>query len=90
MAVRAGGKRERVALENKSVDAAFDRLAKHRALHTLVRGALPLATLKRLLKDAMPQKHAREMPAETWSSLAAWSGAVGTRLRSRFGTMRKP
>ncbi len=70
MAPRPEGKAERASLENKTVDAAFDRLAKHRALHTLVRGALSVATLRRLLKDAMPRKHAKEMPDETWSSLA--------------------
>ena len=52
------------------VAEAFDRLARQRALHTLVRGALPAAVLKRLLKDAMPRRTATEMPQEVWSSLA--------------------
>ena len=98
MVARAGGKADRVALENKSVDAAFDRLAKHRALHTLVRGALPVATLKRLLKDAMPRKHAREMPDETWSSLAVglclesadFGDLLAAALHERVGWDREP
>lgn len=98
MVARAGGKADRVALENKSVDAAFDRLAKHRALHTLVRGALPVAALRRLLKDAMPRKHAREMPDETWSSLAVglclesadFGDLLAAALHERVGWDREP
>lgn len=98
MAPRAEGKAERAPLENKTVDAAFDRLAKHRALHTLVRGALPVATLKRLLKDAMPRKHAKEMPDETWSSLAVgiclesadFGDLLATALHERLRWDREP
>jgi hypothetical protein len=52
------------------VSRALERLARERALQTLVRGALPQATLKRLLKDALPRRAAAEMPPEVWSSLA--------------------
>ena len=98
MAPRAEAKAERASLENKTVDAAFDRLAKHRALHTLVRGALPVATLKRLLKDAMPRKHAKEMPDETWSSLAVgiclenadFGDLLAAALHERLGWDREP
>jgi hypothetical protein len=98
MAPRVEAKRQRPALENKVVDAAFDRLARHHALHTLVRGALPMATLKRLLKDAMPKTKAREMPAETWSSLAVgiclesadFGDVLAEALHERVGWDREP
>jgi hypothetical protein len=48
-----------------------DRLARARAFYTLVRGALPVPLLRRLLKHAMPQRSARDMPSEVWASLAA-------------------
>jgi hypothetical protein len=90
--------RAKARLENKVVDAAFDRLAKQRALHTLIRGALPVATLKRLLKDAMPKRQAREMPDETWSSLAVgivlenadFGDVVAEALHERLGWDREP
>lgn len=53
------------------IGEGFARLARENALQTLVRGALPAATLKRLLKDALPRGKAREMPPEIWASLAA-------------------
>lgn len=98
MAPRVEAKTKRPGLENKVVDAAFDRLAKQRALHTLVRGALPLATLKRLLKDAMPKDKAREMPDETWSSLAVgicmesadFGDVLAEALHERLGWDREP
>jgi hypothetical protein len=40
-----------------------------------VRGALPVALLKRLLKDALPRSAAAEMPDEIWAGLAAGIGA---------------
>src|SRR5262245_1289375 len=49
---------------------AFERLARQRALQTLVRGALG-ASARRLLKYALPAQAAREVPDEVWSSLAA-------------------
>ncbi len=58
---------ERVA--PASVAGAFDRLARERALPTLVRGALPPKLLKRMLKDAIPREQRREMPDEVWASL---------------------
>ncbi len=98
MAPREETKPRRPRLENKVVDAAFDRLAKQRALHTLVRGALPVATLKRLLKDAMPKNKAREMPDETWSSLAVgicmesadFGDTLAEALHERVGWDREP
>jgi hypothetical protein len=61
----------RPLLDQAALRQAFDRLAQKRAFHTLVRGALPLSVLKRLLKDAIPRSASREMPPEVWSSLAA-------------------
>jgi hypothetical protein len=51
--------------------AALTLLTRERALQTLVRGALPVALLRRLLRDAIPAREAREMPEEIWSALAA-------------------
>lgn len=53
------------------VAEAFVRLAREKALQTLVRGALPPRSLQRLLKDAMPRDMARGMPEEVWAGLAA-------------------
>jgi len=53
------------------VFAAFNRLAKERALQTLVRGALPVTVLRRLLRDALPPREAREMPEEVWAAFAS-------------------
>lgn len=52
------------------VQNAYDRLARQRALPTLVRGALPHKLLRRLLKDAVPRREAHEVPDEAWASLA--------------------
>ncbi len=69
---RRAGARERLPLPTPAlVGRAFERLARARALQTLVRGALPLGLLRRMLRDAMPRRAAAEMPAEVWSSLAA-------------------
>lgn len=69
----AGPRRQtkaRPVLAGARVAKALERLARQRALQTLVRGALgPFA--RRLLKDAMPPRAAREVPEEVWSSLAA-------------------
>lgn len=51
------------------IKTAFDRLARHNALSALVRGALPIKLLRRLLREAVPRS-ARELPEEVWSSLA--------------------
>jgi hypothetical protein len=56
---------------SQKAEDAVARLAKVGGLQTLVRGALPITTLKRLLKDAFPARAAREIPDEVWSSLAA-------------------
>lgn len=53
------------------VAEAFVRLAREKALQTLVRGAIPPRSLQRLLKDAMPRDMARGMPEEIWAGLAA-------------------
>lgn len=58
-------------LDAARVGKAFERLSRQGAFQTLVRGALPAALTRRLLKDAMPARLAREMPDEVWSSLAA-------------------
>jgi hypothetical protein len=68
--------RARPALDVARVARAFERLARQRALQMLVRGALG-PSARRLLKDAMPARAAREMPDEVWSSLAA-SIALGS------------
>jgi hypothetical protein len=52
------------------VGNAFERLARQRALPTLVRGALPLKLLRRLLRDAIPRSQATEVPDEVWASLS--------------------
>lgn len=70
----AAARSRREELDPERVWRAFDRLARARAFYTLVRGALPLPTLRRLLKDAMPRSSAREMPNEVWASLAASIG----------------
>lgn len=56
---------------------AFDRLARQRALPTLVRGALPSKLLRRLLRDAIPRRQATDVPDEVWASLS-----VGIALES--------
>jgi len=61
----------RAALSEERIGRAFERLARQQALLTLVRGALPPQHTRRLLKDSMPARIAREMPDEVWSSLAA-------------------
>ena len=77
MAVAKKKRGARPGPEPASVERAFERLAQKRAFHTLVRGALPTALLKRLLRDAIPKSAARELPPEVWSSLA-----VGIALES--------
>jgi hypothetical protein len=57
------------------IGEAFRRLVRERALQTLVRGALPISLLKRLLKGALPRTAASEMPEEIWAGLAAGIGA---------------
>ena len=67
---RGGSDVRHPTLEPDEARRVFERLARHGALHTLVRGALPSRLLRRLLKDAMPRGAAREMPPEVWASLA--------------------
>jgi len=52
------------------IERALRRLGRARALHTLVHGALPTPVLRRLLKDALPGRLSREVPAEVFSNLA--------------------
>jgi len=52
------------------VGTALFRLAKERALQTLVRGALPVALLRRLLRDVIPRREAERMPEEVWAAVA--------------------
>jgi hypothetical protein len=52
------------------LSAAFERLARHQALQTLVRGALPPAQIRRLLGPALPTRQGSQLPEETWASLA--------------------
>jgi hypothetical protein len=78
--------------------AAIARLARVGALATLVRGALPTDNLKRLLKDALPARVAREMPPEVWSSFAAgiaaespvFALALAQELHDRLSWDREP
>jgi hypothetical protein len=89
---------QRPALDPERVITAFARLARLGALPTLVRGALPVATLRRLLKDAMPRRMAAEMPPEVWSNLAVSialeSGVfglpLGQALHDRLGWDKSP
>jgi hypothetical protein len=46
------------------------RLSREKALHTVVRGALPVDVLKKMLKHHIPQKLARELAPEAWAGLA--------------------
>ena len=95
---RTAAARAQEELEADRVWRAFDRLARARAFYTLVRGALPLPTLKRLLKHALPRSSAREMPNEVWASLAASialeEGAFATTLaqalHEQLGWDREP
>jgi hypothetical protein len=80
------------------VYAALTRLARERALQTLVRGALPFAVLRRLLKEALPGRLAREIPEESWSALAAGIAVetdvfgipLAQALHDRLGWDREP
>jgi hypothetical protein len=57
-------------LDPREIPPAVDRLAKAGALQVLVRGALPLALLKRLLKDDVRKEEAATLPDEGWANLA--------------------
>ncbi len=49
---------------------ALFRLARERALQTLIRGALPVPLLRRLLRDVIPRREAERMPEEVWAAVA--------------------
>lgn len=49
---------------------ALLRLARERALQTLIRGALPVPLLRRLLRDVIPSREAERMPEEVWAAVA--------------------
>ena len=51
------------------IGLAFDRLLKHRALDTVVRGTLPPAVLKRLLRDQLP-KQVLDLPTDVLATVA--------------------
>jgi hypothetical protein len=53
------------------VGTALFRLHKERALQTVIRGALPVQVLRRLLADAIPKREASAMPEEVWAAMAA-------------------
>jgi hypothetical protein len=57
-------------LSEPRVFTAFERLHKEKALHTLIRGTLPLPALKRLLKPSFGRVPAG-LPDEIWGSLTA-------------------
>jgi hypothetical protein len=88
----------RPPLASQRIGDAFVRLARQRALQTLVRGALPPEVLRRLLKHAMPRSAAKEMPPEVWSSLAVAIGLespvfgvpLGQALHDRLAWDRDP
>jgi hypothetical protein len=77
---------------------ALTRLGRARALQTLVRGGIPIEALKRLLKDALPARIAREMPPEVWSSFAtgiavespAFGALLAQELHDRLAWDREP
>jgi len=97
-AVRRKTKRRRELLSPDQIFKVVDRLARARAFYTLVRGGLPLPLLKRLLKHAMPQRSAREMPSEVWASLAAsialedagFGGELADTLNEQLAWDREP
>ncbi len=71
MATASRSRGPRTLPPDARVYAALTRLAKERALQTLVRGALPAPVLRRLLRHAFTPREAREMPEEAWSALAS-------------------
>jgi len=52
------------------VGTALFRLARERALQTLIRGTLPVPLLRRLLRDVIPKREAERMPEEVWAAVA--------------------
>ena len=71
MAARSAAARSKAAaLDARTAVAAFERLERHKAMNTLLRAGLPAATLRRLLKDAIPPSRAEELPEEVWAALA--------------------
>lgn len=88
----------RPALDPPRALSALDRLAREKALHSLVRWALPVSVLKPLLADAMPRRLARDLPPETWAGLAVtvardvqpFALLVAEALHDRLGWDREP
>jgi hypothetical protein len=95
---RSAGARRPVLPAPLDVGRAFDRLARERALATLVRGGVPKPTLKRLLRGAFPQRTTRDLPEEIWSSLAVgialdnpdFGMALADALHDRLAWDREP
>jgi hypothetical protein len=51
--------------------SAFERLFRAKALQMLIRGALPLAVIRRLLQPALGSLPSLRLPEEAWASVAA-------------------
>jgi hypothetical protein len=81
MSVRPGQKplAFRLPPPPERVVEALQRLSRERALHSLVRWALPVSMLRGILKEAMPRGLVQEMPPEAWGGLAV-SVAMDTPL----------
>ncbi|MCL4818080.1 MAG: hypothetical protein KJ067_03030 [Vicinamibacteria bacterium] len=75
------------------LNEAVARLSKERAVQTLVRGTLPLDSLRRLVKPNFPKREAAELPPEVWASMGAsliersldWGYGVLQALHDRLG-----
>lgn len=73
MSVRTGRQQPlafRLPPPPERVVEALQRLSRERALHSLVRWALPVSMLRGILKEAMPRRLVQEMPPEAWGGLA--------------------
>jgi hypothetical protein len=78
--------------------AALDRLAREKALHSIVRWALPLSALKPLLGATMPRRLSRDMPPEAWAGVAVslarevepFAVVLAEALHERLGWDREP
>lgn len=85
-------------LDPREIPPAIDRLSKANALHVVVRGALPLALLKRLLKGDVRQEEAATLPDEGWANLAVnvlyehadFEVELAEQLQERLGWDRPP
>lgn len=77
---------------------AYDRLARERALHTLVHGTLSPQTLRRALRHEVPRKETAGMTDELWANVAAHAAFdseafcfdLAQLLHDRLGWDREP